>query len=438
MVQAFGFPFLAGGFVLFSPSVLKESGSAERLDGAILAPATQAHHTCKSRSAFYFFIGAQAFARLLDFIAAVTEAKTNPHLPVRLCFHAVREDLCFLTFVRPPALSVETVCGPPPPPQWSGATAAAAHALRLARTASWREAVAALDKTHEIFADTAEHELVARTGTPLRVVGKWGRMTSSKLVAPWDDARPRSTRVDSQLLAFDWSWLSVRLRDLLAQAAAASTHLDCDDNAIPPGAGAVELLQDTVSELLHDGVEEGSGDADFQLSLSAVHRLAEQALLAIADGQWGGAALEAWNLEGEELSLAVGANADHAVSAHNSAASQSWNEWAALASEKGGKRMHKVCAVQLPWQPFTVLSVDGFVTADPAMQLSQLAAELEPFWRSSAVAPPLKRRGGPKRAPLKSRTSLMRLHFSAPPRPLRSTASTRVIMVCCTPRAFVL
>ena len=55
--------------------------------------------------------------------------------------------------------------------------------------------------------------------------------------------------------------------------------------------------------------------------------------------------------------------------------------------------MHKVCAIQLPWKPFTVLSADGVVTADPAQQLRHLAEELEPFWQTTMVSPSLETAG---------------------------------------------
>eukprot|EP00973_Karenia_brevis_P001852 252774-Karenia_brevis.AAC.1 len=49
--------------------------------------------------------------------------------------------------------------------------------------------------------------------------------------------------------------------------------------------------------------------------------------------------------------------------------------------------MHRHSAIQLPWKPFTVLSCDGIVTADPGRQLRELVGELEPYWCPSMQMP---------------------------------------------------
>ena len=106
----------------------------------------------------------------------------------------------------------------------------------------------------------------------------------------------------------------------------------------------------------------------------------------VADA-WDDIDLEAWQTDMEELTENFRANAKVATTAAKAAATQSWTQWADAAMEKGGSRMHKVCAIQLPWPPYAVLSSEGCITADPAEQLRSLAAELEPFWKTTCLNP---------------------------------------------------
>ena len=97
-------------------------------------------------------------------------------------------------------------------------------------------------------------------------------------------------------------------------------------------------------------------NTEVALSTAALRRLAAEVLRLIVAAAFDDIALEAWQADMTELTKNFRDSANVATASAKAAATQSWTQWADAAMEKGGSRMHKVCAVQLPWSPYAVLS----------------------------------------------------------------------------------
>ena len=163
-----------------------------------------------------------------------------------------------------------------------------------------------------------------------------------------------------------------------------------EDLPLPAEAGAAPGEQDSAEgqlQLLLDTCEEislGCGSpcqADLQLAHSRLLGTALAALELAKGGSTDLAAIAAWKSSALGLQQLLQEEAARSKREARAKSSTSWLEWADLAMQRGGGKMHKHCATQLPWKPFAVLQRDGVVTADPAAQLRHLVEELRPYWK---------------------------------------------------------
>ena len=169
-----------------------------------------------------------------------------------------------------------------------------------------------------------------------------------------------------------------------------------EDSSPPAQAGEAREAQGNAEsqlQLLLDTCEEislGCGSpcqADLQLAHCRLLGIALAALELAKGGSTDLAAIAAWKASALELQQLLQEEAARSRREASAKSSTSWLEWADLAMQRGGGKMHKHCATQLPWKPFAVLQSDGVVTADPAAQLRHLVEELRPFWKPTWTTP---------------------------------------------------
>ena len=139
--------------------------------------------------------------------------------------------------------------------------------------------------------------------------------------------------------------------------------LQVEDSSLPAEAGTApgeQVSAEGQLQLLLDTCEEislGCGSAnqvDLQLAHSRLMGMAWAALELAKGGSTDLAAIAAWKARALGLQQLLQEEATRCKREARAKSSTSWHEWADLAMQRGGGRMHKHCAIQLPWKQCSV------------------------------------------------------------------------------------
>ena len=161
-------PSIVGSDFQIIPWQLEDTGFADEVGGAILAP-SKGLGICRAASGVTsvidsFVVEASLTCGIRE-IDVCMDVELNPHRPIRMVFHKKLGRLKALGYIKPPALPTDLPFGPRPcPVEWGQAAQAAQAALHAARHSSTQEARACLDLAYKAWAQSAESDIIGLTG----------------------------------------------------------------------------------------------------------------------------------------------------------------------------------------------------------------------------------------------------------------------------------
>jgi hypothetical protein len=169
-----GHEIVIGGDFNMEPPDLTLTGFEAETELVALYPSTArgTYRTARSASLLDYFAISNRAAATVQAVEAVEASGIKGHTPVQVTFRPRATTARALHIRRPPQLERGRVHGPlPPPPDWTGAKAAAEEALKAAREQR-PDVQQRLDEAYKCWADRAEKELANRAGQAPKKLGE--------------------------------------------------------------------------------------------------------------------------------------------------------------------------------------------------------------------------------------------------------------------------
>ncbi len=356
------------------PAAFARACLADKVWGRLVVPPTP-RGTCRTRaraSTFdYFFMSAP----MADLVANVTtweDSGTRTHVPAIATFHPRLVSLKALALRTPPALPVDAVFGPrPPPPDWSGIQRASERLVNLIKDGCpYDDAEEVLTNIYGAWLNTAEEELADITGTRLPRMGR--RAEGPRMM--WRSILPEVSRRPQPTGAAALAWLADIARDATRIA-----RPPRDDDDVPRHelvAILLNALGDTV-----DGRQYLDDDGTTE-QLRAI--LAQAHILA---GKGDHVETTDWDdwAKGLEAFLEITRARQAACGAAEAAAAISdWKEWVRKGIEAGAKNAHAYLRLPAEWKPTSATTSIGTRTARPADLLGAQRDKYAAAWNADA------------------------------------------------------
>ncbi len=423
-------PYLLGGDMQNDPAVIARLGFAQRTAASIVAT-RDPRGTCRSSTATteldYFFVH-NALAAGIESVATVEGAGTTPHVPVRLRFKPRLASARTLVLRKPPPIGTERVFGPLlQPPDWGPLAARAAALAACAQRAdfspddAFRSEYSAL---YQDWADLAEEEIDNATtnDVPSKKAGLRGRSpvlvwrsvqherpppppTHQVELDRWRTAAMLINEIRGTLLWMcpatdDERWVPRQEREQAGMPIPAGLGGPVTANLITKLASIRDQLDTdrdlTTSDEAAD--DHGTGMLSYAEANCRIHALACAAEIAIrtADGPTAprGDEDEADELPRHARLIAVADRLQGLVqeqlkrvtTADRTARREGWRNWILENIANGARNAHRYLRMPAEWRPTTALTVDGVVTADPAVLLQTYSTKYDALWNGASGA----------------------------------------------------
>ncbi len=427
-------PYVIGGDFHCDPDEIARAGFARQTTASIVA-SRDPRGTCRSTTAtseIDYYIMHNSMTTGLKAVGVVEGAGTTPHVPVQLRFRPRLASARTLVLRQPPRMGLERVFGPiPRPPDWTEVKARAAALVSQVRSddfvidGAFREAYAQLDTE---WADVAEQDVIAATTNDIEVKKEGLRGRSPVLV--WRSVQSeRPPQPPAHQITLDkWGTVGSIAHEVrgvllwLIPNAVTDHWLTMGDNAMQgvpvPGRATEQSTADLLDKLegireqLASGTDE-DGDDGMQGATSATDEAEDGArnetpilgeamrlLHALACGtQLAVRAAAASQRSGHQRSsipplvarlLAAAERIDQQVQAgikqaaahHKAAKREDWRQVLMENIANGAKNAHRDLKLPIEWRPTTSITIDGVVTADPQVLLSNYARKYDDLWNS--------------------------------------------------------
>ncbi len=253
-------PCIVGGDFNMSPHDLLATEIDRRVSATVFYPDGErgTFRTAKACSTIDFLLISDRIAAAVEEVRMVEGTGVKCHVPVQVAFKPRMAQLRALHVRQPPKLATQRVYGPLPPPlDWRTPTEMAQAALEAAR-ADAPDLTTWLEKAYAVWADKAEEELEAFTGTQLPKGGE--RAKRPRLV--WRSVMPEKRRQETFPERAALVWLRgivaevQRITSVFDEGDAAGRHGDQvredgdEDAALPNGDGGTDD-DDTPCGYLH-------------------------------------------------------------------------------------------------------------------------------------------------------------------------------------------
>ncbi len=414
--QGDGASFIIGGDLQAKPSDIAAVGFASKVDGEIVASGS-ARGTCRSSRTSseidYFIIHKQLVLGIKD-ITTVEDAGTRPHVPVRVEFRPRLTAAKAMIVRSPPRIGTEMIYGPvPAPPCWVKVRAEASALIAKVKEEGFHideDFRAQYERCYAAWADGAELEIAAANADMVAIpkLGLRGRRPVMKWRSVLPERPPKPPEGEEEVT--QWRNVANVLTDLMRIA-----HLvtplhdsdideegegfieDHDDDDIPRALDdlidqlsgiqvwdGVGIVQDTHIEG-HDGKCISFNDVVIRLRAFA---LAMRAASRNSSGQGLNAmynrlqAATAGRMASilRELDEDVTSAANAAAARLKNREAQEWRDWISQNLAAGARNAHRFLRLPIEWQPSTVVTEDGVITADPVELIRGYAKKYNVLW----------------------------------------------------------
>ena len=399
VITEWAMPTTIGGDFNCHPSVLKTTGVLEETQATIVAPA-HAGGTCtagKTATLLDYFLVSR-MENAIQNVDTVRGTSIKTHRPVELTMWPDVKTLRRRKVKMPPVLNKEIPFGPRNKQEEWGELHSMMHDIYLAAmTSDGKEVLPLYDYAYGLFADKAELELAAATGTELTVVGTRGR--APMLVwAPIVDApkpplltipEPVGSRLEKMQA----------LRDLCLQLQNVISKFTRGEGELRQHVGSIEEIREAIMRTVPDATwrtpQEG-GD-DLNSATKDVIRRYVQALECAHAAEF---ACD-WYVQGVNTTETARGTilhnlAEHLVSAardteegveriHAEEVKRAWRKVLTPCGKAAGKRAF--LATQLPktWLPDSAEDEKtGIITGDPVAVVEKHRAKFARMWKAKA------------------------------------------------------
>ncbi len=352
------------------PSVFARAGLAEKIWGRLVVPSAP-RGTCRTRTRAttydYFYMSAP----MADLVAEVTTwegSGIKTHTPTAATFHPRLASLKALAIRAPPALPIDAVFGPrPPPPDWAGVRKAAEHLVSFVKDGGpLAQAEQLLTDIYGIWLDKAEEELADITGTPLI---KKGRRAEGPRFR-WKAILPEVSRKPQPTGASALAWLTDIVRD-----ATRVTLPTCDED----GVSRCDLVT-----MLYDATDDDIDGKSFLVDDGSVEEV--RAMLALAKNMLDdNVAMHApmwkdWAARIDALLSQLRARQAKCAASESADSIKSWRDWIRCGFEAGAKNAHAYLRLPPEWRPSAARTPSGLQSALPAELLEAQRAKYAKAW----------------------------------------------------------
>ncbi len=356
------------------PATFARAGLADRVWGRLVVPPTP-RGTCRTRAKASTFDYFYMSAPMADLVASVTtweDSGTRTHVPAVATFHPRLVTLKALALRTPPAIPIEAVVGPrPPPPDWDRLDRAAlklVHAIKAGCPYDGAEQL--LTDVYGAWLDTAEEELADITGTRLPRRGR--RAEGPRMM--WRSILPEVSRKPRPTGAAALAWLADIARDATRIASTPDPHDEVSR------ADLVTMLTDALDENIDDRTPLDDDGTVRQLRdiLSDSRRLIHLGDDA-GEQMW-----DAWKLTLEQFLEATRARHASCASAEAASSVGAWKEWIRKGFESGAKNAHAYLRLPTEWRPSSATTPAGVRSARPADLLEAQRLKYAGAWEADA------------------------------------------------------
>ncbi len=435
--QGMHVPYLLGGDMQNDPADIARLGFAQRTHASLVA-SRDPRGTCRSSTATteldYFFVH-NALAAGIETVGTVEGAAMTPHVPVRLKFKPRLAATRTLVLRKPPPIGFERIHGPvPQPPPWEelAAQSAALATKVMCDDFDPDDAFhAEYSSLYERWADLAEREVHAATDNdvPVKKLGLRGRapvlVWRSMQAEKRPDKSPQHVELDKwrnitmlinevrgTLLwlfpaADDERWVTQQAREragapvprsldgpttanVLAKLdsirAQLNTELRQHEEGMARGQHPQQQQQHWTPQYEHE--EETIDYAEMNSRLHALACAAEVAVASadatLAQDQTDGVDLPPRHARlvglADRLQRMAQVQLKRAAADDRAAKREGWRSWVTENIASGARNAHRYLRIPVEWRPTTQLTIDGVVTADPALLLQGYATKYDALW----------------------------------------------------------
>ncbi len=439
--QGMHVPYLLGGDMQNDPGDIARLGFAQRTHASLVA-SRDPRGTCRSSTATteldYFFVH-NALAAGIESVGTVEGAAMTPHVPVRLKFKPRLAATRTLVLRKPPPIGFERIHGPvPQPPPWEELAAQFAELVTKVMRDDFDpdDAFRAeYSSLYECWADLAEREVHAATdnAVPVKKLGLRGRapvlVWRSMQAEKRPDRSPQHIELDKwrnvtmiineirgTLLwlfpaAADERWVTQQARE---RAGAPVPH-GLDGPTTTNVLAKLDSIREQLNEELRqheDGLTRGQQlqqqqqqrppqqeheeeTIDYAEMNSRLHALACAAEVAVASAdaihaqdQADGVGLPPRHARlvglADRLQKMAQVQLKRAAADDRAARREGWRSWVMENIANGARNAHRYLRIPVEWRPTTQLTIDGIVTADPALLLQGYATKYDALWNGAA------------------------------------------------------
>ena len=196
---------LWGGDWNMAPQELEDSGFTARMRMCVLKTARKTCLTVQTASELDCFIAGNAMATVVKEARVEALWHIRPHRPVCLIIKDKVMQLNQLRVRQLQEIPVSKPVGPEPRPEdWSLAISLARATAQQAKFERIAKVDTMLTRTFQVFADTAEKELAAITGTEIKRPGLRATLPTAK----WEDVMSKKLEADDEeQVSRGWTWL---------------------------------------------------------------------------------------------------------------------------------------------------------------------------------------------------------------------------------------